>query len=304
MSGRGQILVIRGGAIGDFILTLPVFRALRNQFPGTRLEVLGYPHIASLAKIGGLVDASRAIEARALAGFFTHGLELPSDLSEYFAQFDVILSYLYDPDELFQGNVLTCASAQFLQGPHRPEETGPGHATASLLQPLERLAIFDADPVPRLELPEKGVRDARCVAVHPGSGSEAKNWPEPKWHEFLNTLADSTDWQFLMVGGEAEGDRLVRLSAALPASRCKVARHLPLGDLARRLATCGLFIGHDSGISHLAAAVGTPCVLLWGPTAEGVWRPLGDHVRLIKHGDGLNGLPVNDVVRMARAPLP
>jgi len=63
----GKILVVRGGAIGDFILTLPVFAALREHFPNAHLEVLGYAHIASLAKAGGLVDAVRSIEAGPLA---------------------------------------------------------------------------------------------------------------------------------------------------------------------------------------------------------------------------------------------
>jgi heptosyltransferase-2 len=60
-----KILVIRGGAIGDFILTLPVLSALRQQFPNAKLEVLGYPHIAQLAVTGGLADAVRSIEAQA-----------------------------------------------------------------------------------------------------------------------------------------------------------------------------------------------------------------------------------------------
>ena len=64
----GKILVIRGGAIGDFILTLPVMNALRTQFPEASLEVLGYEHIAVLAREGGVVDAVRSIEAAGMAG--------------------------------------------------------------------------------------------------------------------------------------------------------------------------------------------------------------------------------------------
>ena len=52
--GKNRILVIRGGAIGDFILTLPVLSALRQQFPETQIEVIGYPHIVQLAVAGGL----------------------------------------------------------------------------------------------------------------------------------------------------------------------------------------------------------------------------------------------------------
>src|SRR5882672_758992 len=102
---RGKILVIRGGAIGDFILTLPAIAALRGQFPEAHLEVLGYPHITQLALSAGLVDRVQAIEARALAGFFARNGELEEDLVDYFSEFDVVISFLYDPDEIFQENV-------------------------------------------------------------------------------------------------------------------------------------------------------------------------------------------------------
>ena len=146
--GRGKILVIRGGAIGDFIVTLPVFAALRRQFPGAHLEVLGYPHVARLAAAGGLVDTVCSIEARALAGFFARGSQLDERLANYFAGFALIVSFLFDPDGIFQENVARCSKAQFIVGPHRPDDKADLHATQVFLRPLERLAIFDADPVP------------------------------------------------------------------------------------------------------------------------------------------------------------
>ena len=151
---RGRILVIRGGAIGDFILTLPAITALRRQFPDAYLEILGYPHIARLALAGGLVDRVQSIEAGPLAGFFARNGTLAEDLVDYFSDFDLILSYLYDPDGIFRTNVARCTRAQFIQGPHRPDENVDLHATRVFLQPLERLAIFDADHVPRLSLKE------------------------------------------------------------------------------------------------------------------------------------------------------
>ena len=147
---KPRILVIRGGAIGDFILTLPAIAALRRQFPQAHLEVLGYPHIAQLAVAGGLADRVQPIEARGLAGFFARGGTLEPDLMDYFSEFDLVISYLYDPDEIFKTNVCRCLVGQFIVGPHRPDETEPLHATQVYLKPLERLAIFDADPVPRL----------------------------------------------------------------------------------------------------------------------------------------------------------
>src|SRR5260370_25928386 len=101
MSG-GKFLVIRGGAIGDFILTLPVLSALRKQFPQARLAVLGYPHIAQLALAGGLADEVRSIEARPLAGFFSPHGTLAHEPHDLFAGFALIRSHLYDPDAVFQ----------------------------------------------------------------------------------------------------------------------------------------------------------------------------------------------------------
>jgi heptosyltransferase-2 len=279
---QNKILVIRGGAIGDFILTLPVLAALRQQFPKTRVEVLGYRHIAQLAVAGGLADDARSIEARPLAGFFARQGALAEDLREYFASFAIIISYLYDPDEIFQSNVTRCSKAQFICGPHRPNDQQGVHATEVFLKPLERLAIFEADPIPHLTLaPRLPVPDPH-LALHPGSGSERKNWPEAHWAELLQLLLRATPLRLLLVGGEAEGDRLQRLAAPLPTERITIAQSLPLVALAQRLQECHSFVGHDSGIAHLAAALGLPGVVLWRDSIESVWRPRSERMRILR----------------------
>jgi heptosyltransferase III len=296
---QGKILVIRGGAIGDFILTLPVLAALRRQFPRTHLEVLGYPHIAGLALAGGLVQRVQSIEARSLAGFFARDGALAEDLVDYFSDFDMIISFLYDPDEIFQTNVKICSHGQFIAGPHRAENDEGTHASEIFLKPLERLAVFDAEPVPRLEVVrafETSVATGRWLAAHPGSGSEKKNWPEDKWLELLRHLMESTTLNLLLVGGEAERGRLERLEKALPGTRIKVMQNTPLPELAQWLASCVAFVGHDSGISHLAAAVGLPSLVLWGDTEEAVWRPRGRNMTVLRDAGGLAGLSVEVVV--------
>jgi ADP-heptose:LPS heptosyltransferase len=294
-SSGGKILVIRGGAIGDFILTLPAIAALRNQFPGAHLEVLGYPHIVQLAVAGGLVDRVQSIEARALAGFFARGGALEPDLADYFSQFDLMVSYLYDPDGIFRTNVSRCSRAQFIAGPHRPDERVPLHAAKVYLKPLERVAIFDADPVPRLALDSQPATVDR-VALHPGSGAEKKNWPEHKWAELVQHVLDGTSLSLILTGGEAEGERLQRLAAALPTARVSVAQSLPLPELARKLQPCAAFIGHDTGISHLSAALGLPGLVLWGETAEEIWRPPQKNVVIVKDRRGLKTLSVSQVL--------
>jgi heptosyltransferase-2 len=299
---QGKILVIRGGAIGDFILTFPAIAALRRQFPQAHLEVLGYPHIIQLALAGGLVDRAQSIEARALAGFFARRGELSEELADYFSEFDLIVSYLYDPDRIFQTNVGRCTGAQFLACPHRPDENAKIHAAEVYLKPLERLAIFDADPIPRLTIHRQAsannlpLTTFNQLALHPGSGSESKNWPESKWAELLEHLLHSTSFIFLLLGGEAEGGRLQRLAAALPSSRLRVAQSLPLAELAALLQECVAFVGHDSGISHLAAALGLPGVLLWNDTVAEVWKPPSNKMVLLREASGLDKLPVARVL--------
>jgi ADP-heptose:LPS heptosyltransferase len=291
-----KILVIRGGALGDFILTLPVLAALRGHFPRCYIEILGGPRIASLAVAGSLAERASALEAPALAGLFARDGSWPRPVTDYFARFDLIVSYLYDPERIFQSNISLCTPAKFIAGPHRPDEALESHAAELLLHPLEALGIRHADPRPRLILPASADRfEGDWLAVHSGSGSEQKNWPEPKWKELLQLLAHKTKWKFLLIGGEAEGSRCQRLAAVLPPGRAVIAQDLPLVQLAGKMKSCAAFIGHDSGITHLAAALDLPGVALWGPTAETTWRPRSERINLLHHARGLVHLPVKTV---------
>jgi ADP-heptose:LPS heptosyltransferase len=286
-----RILVIRGGALGDFILTLPVLAALRLRFPRHRLEILGYPSVASLAVAGGLADDVSALESPRFAGFFVPNGSRPAEVAAWFSGFDCIVSYLHDPGNIFRSNVARCSSAPFIAGPHRPDESLAVHAAELLLRPLQALGIRGADPRPRLRLPALPPVPPR-LAVHPGSGSGRKNWPETKWAELLKLLAGQSACDLLLVGGEAEGDRCARLAAALPAGCAHIAQNLPLIELARRMQACSAFIGHDSGVTHLAAALDLPGLVLWGETDLTTWRPQSARMKILRDPAGLEALPV------------
>jgi heptosyltransferase-2 len=294
MSGDfNNILVMRGGALGDFVLTLPVLAALRQRFSAARLEVLGYPRIAELARAGGWADGVGSIEAPELAGWFV----AEAGVTDRFAKFDLIVSYVFDPEMVFEGNVKRSApKAVFLRGRHRLDETLNMHATEQLLEPLKELGITSAETEPRLELSNQPM-NGDWVAMHPGSGSEKKNWPEERWAKLLAAVMERTKRRCLLVGGEAEGDRLERLQKLIGArkERVELAKDLPLVELAKRLQGCGGFLGHDSGVTHLAAAVGLPGLVLWGETNEAVWRPRNEKMEIIRSECGLSRLPVEDV---------
>lgn len=298
----GKILVIRGGAIGDFILTLPAIAALKDTFPKAELSLLAYPNVAQLAVQSGYVTEVRSIEARTLAGFFARNGTLSEDLQKFFSSFDIIVSYLFDPDEIFRTNVGRCSKGQFIQGQHRPNENDSTHASGVFLKALERLAIFGADPIPQLKISAAKNRIG-TIAIHPGSGSEKKNWPIENWEALVETILRETKLSILLIAGEAETPKLERLQRRVKTQRCELAWNLPLTEVATKLTTCCFFVGHDSGITHLAAAVGLPVLVLWGETNERIWRPQGSGVSMLNAGRALASLPVSEVWAALRMQL-
>jgi ADP-heptose:LPS heptosyltransferase len=117
----------------------------------------------------------------------------------------------------------------------------------------------------------------RFLAMHPGSGSPRKNWPGPRFLELAARLRPHEQW--LVVGGPADGDSLLPFRSR---PECVLAEGLPLRELGALLSVAGVFVGNDSGVSHLAAAWGAPTVALFGPTDAQVWAPEGTRVRAVQ----------------------
>ena len=285
-----RILVIRGGAIGDFILTLPALKALRDRWPQAHMEILGYKHIAVLAENRFYAQAVRSIEYGALARFFARNSELPAELADYFASFDLIVSYLYDPDQILETNLRRCGVENLICGPARIVENA-GLAAQQLAQPIGELGINVVDFAERI-FPSTEDREfgreflasmpQPIIAIHPGSGSHQKNWPVDNWIRLFsqdNRIADLE--RLLVISGEADETQAGQLEREWANRGVRFAKNLPLPRLAALLEHA-MFIGHDSGISHLAAAAGANCVLLFGPTNPDVWAPANDTVRILR----------------------
>ena len=308
-----RILAIRGGAIGDFILTLPALAALHRKFPGCDMQLLGYRNTGDLALNCGPVDgttyasAARSIEYGPLAAFFAHNGELDPELCEYFKGFDRVVSWLYDPDRIFATNLERAGVRNFLAA-YTPIENDR-HASLQLAHELRGLGIELTDPathlVPTAATREgarewlaarTGPRDKRpLIAIHPGSGSTKKNWPVGHWRS-LGDRAAAIRARLLIIGGEADTASLDYLEKKLEGHTPILARHLPLHLVAGLLTHCAAYFGNDTGISHMAAAVGAKCTLLFGPTGPSVWAPVGAHVTTIRApGGNLAVLPHDSV---------
>src|ERR1051325_2754821 len=297
-----RILVIRGGAIGDFILTLPAIKLLRDHFPDAHIEILGCKHIIALAEKRFYADAIRSIDDRALAGFFTKTNQLPIELIRYFAGFDLILSYLFDSEAIFRTNLHFCGIKTLLTGPAKLSRDE--HAAYQLARPLKEIGLSLHSPAARIYPTERDREFARdfltglgtpVLAFHPGSGSEAKNWPLENWMR-LGEHFLASGWALLIAGGEADEKRVRCLEIGWQQRPVRFARNLSLPHLAGLLEN-GVFVGHDSGISHIAAAVGARSLLLFGSTDPAVWAPANANATVLRASEGdLCSLDVGTVI--------
>lgn len=275
-----RFLILRGGAIGDFIATLPVLQALRTQWPEAYMEIWGYPHIAELAVATGLAQTVVSLDRAEMARFFVPEPQFSDAQVAAVRSFDLVFNYLHDPVGQVRSNLLLAGAKQVLSGSPIIKR---GHAVPFLLEPLQALAIYESDLLPVLDFPadqrvrgrerlQKQGLKGRPFAVHPGSGSPLKNWPVERYAEILRRLQERNQ-ETVVVIGEADRSEAEMLARALPGVACLTGLTLP--ELGATLAECGGFLGNDSGISHLAAAVGLPVTVLFGASDPETWAPRG-----------------------------
>jgi len=283
------ILVLRGGALGDFILVLPLLREIRKNYPKAAIELWGIFPQARLA-IPEFVDRVERLDAAELSPLFA-AAQIPRAMRDRLEGFDLAISLLSDPDRLIARNLAVGGVKRVIAG-CRPLRPGV-HAVWQLAEVLCELGLALSDPVPRLSVGPR-LEGLSRLGFHLGSGSARKNWPVTCWTELTERLNDFFD-DFLLIGGEADHELVRQFCARSRVRSLLLNANLP--RLAEALNGCRLFIGHDTGVTHLAAAVGTPAVAIFGATDPDVWAPLGDHVRVVRSPDGLmESIRVADVM--------
>ena len=284
-----RILVIRAGAVGDFVLTLPVFEALKRQFPNTKIDVMGYPSIVALATAGGYASHALSIDRSDLAPMFAEGSVLSNAIRDLFEPYDLVVSFLPDKDGVFRQNLLAAGVRAVWSHPPKPPEGRRRHITCHLYDALTPFSTISPCPPPKLSVSnvlcqrmEKtyGLSEGRqFIAIHPGSGGVQKLWHPPGFAALCDRLSNA-GYIVLMTQGPADEDVVAKVLAHVETRPVLVA-DLSLAELAGILTRCSAMIGADTGITHLAAASGIPTIALFGPTDPAVWGPRGQQVKVL-----------------------
>ena len=240
-------LLIRPGAIGDFLLSLPALEFLKADDTEVWCAEANVP-------LARFADRARSIGS---TGLDRVGVLPAESVLARLEAFDEIHSWYGAARDDFRAAV---HRLPFRFHAALPPASGP-HATEFYCRQV-------GAPVRLPRLPVHAA-PGEFAGIHPFASSPAKRWPLASFRDFAQALQSHLQIDVRWCAGPTEPlDDAVRIDN--------------LFQLAEWLATARVFIGNDSGITHLAAAVGTPVVALFGPTDPAVWAPRGPHVRVLR----------------------
>jgi ADP-heptose:LPS heptosyltransferase len=298
MAERTRCLVLRPGALGDAIVTLPAFELIRREFQNLSPTLAASPPGCRVGELSGIFRETRPYESPELAALFLDAVERDG----LFEDIGALVAFGAGgageiAERARKAGVPVTASVDTWPEP------GGGHVAEQLLgrtaealdvdlteEPLERRgeklpaagdfsAPEDAATLPRLDVvpdtPAWSARAGRRVAVAPGAGSPEKCWPAGSFARTCQLLALDHSLHVMLLLGPAEIER-PEVRAAFRDVECTVSECWAVADLAAALTACDLYLGNDSGLSHLAAWAGAEGLAVFGPTDPRIWAPLGD----------------------------
>jgi len=341
-----RVLVVHRMRIGDAVAITPLLRALRVRFPQAELVLAVSPLVEALFRRDPRVDrflvvARRSGERARDAAARTASEAGPADLAfvlDFTALSERIASRAgarvrIGYDDHGRGWRLTHtlpwppewnrATADY------PPGTAPRHQAERWLALGVLVGAHTHDTQPELAadrtrrwgdlLPGGGIpEDARVLLVHPGSDSSYR-WRPERWAEVAERLADRHGLRVILSGGPVDGPIVEAVRRAMKRPAPDIAS-LGLETAVDVAARAALVLTVDTSLSHIASAVGTPAVTLFGPSDPAIWRPFGDIHRVVRDPEGrcagcklprcplaehlcMEGIRVEDVLRAAEEAL-
>ncbi len=281
-----RVLVIFPGALGDFVCVMPAVEAIAARHRGASIELMARAELARLAAGRTAVARGYSIDAPQVSALFSESSAASPEAREFFARYERIYSFFASNDARFRIGLGAATDGEVSFHPFRPIDDGlrDPHIAAAYLRSIGEV---DAPMHPRIEpscddlrAASDAVAGSRCdpsnlIAIFPGSGSPAKNWPLDKFALLAKMLSASKTlsgrWSVVFILGPAES----AMEQTIREYDLPVLKDLDLGTVAGIARLALGFVGVDSGASHLAAAADAPGVVIFGPTDPARWRPLG-----------------------------
>lgn len=309
-----KTFVYHDGALGDMLLSLPCLRRLKAQ--SHEVHLAGRGDVVRFLRDTGVVDAASSSHGALFASLYSAvDLRLRTFLSG-FNRALVFSTEEHPASALAIGTVIPdtrtirtippggsqTQAAQYRFSQLEPDAPVSSHYKVLSVPPKEAKAA-------QSYLAEAGYRSGAClVAVHPGSGGRPKRWPLERFFGLIERLQSGSDAFVVVFTGEAE-DGEIRQAVCRRARGRKNMLHadgLPLLSAAALLSHCGLYVGNDSGFSHLAGALGCPTIVLFGPTNPLVWKPLGPRVETVSTGvpGPMARISADEVIAKIRSMVP
>lgn len=297
MAGVERIAVLRALHLGDFLCSVPALRALKERFPGAEITLIGlrwaravihrYPYVDRFLEFPGYEGLegipwepgrTEAFLENARAHRYDLAIQLHGDgrvSNGFVARLGARASLGYSPDG---GNPVRQLDLElaWVDGEHE------------IARWVRLIEILGAEGRPDLEFPltlEDRVEMERVargegidlvkpmVGIHPGAKQPAKRWPEESFARVADHLAARLGAQVVISGTEEEIPVARRVASSMRYRPFLLAGKTSLGALAALMARMALVVTNDTGPSHLAAAVGAPSVVLFGPTDPARWAP-------------------------------
>ena len=290
-------LVIRNGAVGDTVLLSPLIGVIRRAEPQAEITVMGVAERVALLVGEGMADRAVSFEQPGIESLYAEAGEIAESVQAFLTEYDVIL-YMGSGDLKRMAERLRVRPDQIVSAhPALPQAGEPVHVVDHSLKALEGLVAIGQPPRPCIPLGRDEKEDARLelvkrcggtledvflLGLHVGASSAAKRAPLDYFFRIVERINEVGRMVILLPQGPADEDAVQDfLNVMLNQKQVVLIRNEPLRRVAALLSACDIFVGNDSGITHVAAAVGCPVLVFFVREDPWQWAPRCEHARIV-----------------------
>lgn len=289
-----SILIVHQGAIGDFILSLPALEAIHRFYSQARFIFLGHPSILEIIHSRPYFHVVFSCSAKRWAPLHNPEEKLVTGVFDLLPRVDSIFAFCRSSSQILVENLARVFAKPSYRIDPFPEASLKLHVSDYQCRQLEELGIPALPCPPQVIAPsEEDCLEARgftqqnvtsghrLILIHAGSGGKTKLWSVAGWLDVIMALSGHHNSEVALIEGPADSPIVQQLYSEVGSLSLLRINNWRLGKLAALIKQSSLYLGNDSGITHLASACNVPTIALFGPTDPRVWGPKGPKVKIV-----------------------